>query len=75
MNQSKSFYSNSNIKLSSNGTQKTPNFNCILQNYPPLMKDSCSGSEKDSMSDVDTDDESDVDIMGGDVAASMLCWN
>jgi hypothetical protein len=37
------------------------------------MKGSCSGSEKDSMSDVDTDDESDVDIMGGDIAGSMLC--
>lgn len=72
LNQSKAFYSNSNIKLSSNGSPKTPNFNCILQSYPPLMKGS-DGSERDSMSDIDTDDESDVDIMGNDIAGGILC--
>ena len=75
LNQSKTFYGSSTKLAASNGNHKMPSFNCILPNYPPpnslLMKNSCSGSERDSMSDVDSDDEeSDVDIMGD---SGMLC--
>ncbi|CRL08177.1 CLUMA_CG020918, isoform A [Clunio marinus] len=51
-------------KPSTNGT--SVNSNCIVQTYPVnsnLMKNSCSGSERDSMSER-SEDESDVDIVG-----------